>query len=291
MKKLLVIILCSLILSSCALRPVGPSTVGSATADPTTNTTVTADPTTDATVTADPTIDATVTADPTSDATVTADPTTDATVTADPTTDTTVTADPTIDTTATATEEKNLTSKGYEIKVVDGITYVGGILIANKTYGLPETYAPGGLTGETYDAYCKMYEAALLDGITLRVISGYRSYYDQRWIYNDYLTQAPQEIVDTFSARPGHSEHQSGMAMDMNMLYDYFADTPEGIWISEHAHEYGFIVRYPKDKEHITGYKYEPWHIRYVGVDYAKAIYESGLCLEEFFGITSAYAN
>ena len=91
--------------------------------------------------------------------------------------------------------------------------------------------------------------------------------------------------ADTFSARPGTSEHQTGLAMDVGWIDDAFANTPAGIWLAENCYKYGFIIRYQKNKESITGYKYEPWHIRYLGKDIAKDVYESGLCLEEYLGV------
>src|SRR5699024_5056985 len=99
------------------------------------------------------------------------------------------------------------------------------------------------------------------------------------------------EMADTYSARPGHSEHQTGLAFDLNEISDAFAGTPEAEWLAEHAHEYGFIIRYPADKEDITGYSYEPWHVRYLGKEIAEKVYESGLCLEEYLGIDSVYAD
>ncbi len=94
-----------------------------------------------------------------------------------------------------------------------------------------------------------------------------------------------------FSARAGHSEHQTGLTIDCNDASDSFVGTPEAEWLAEHASEYGFIIRYPKGKEDITGYKYEPWHIRYVGKDLAQELDSSGLTLEEYFGIISEYAD
>ena len=113
------------------------------------------------------------------------------------------------------------------------------------------------------------------------LLSGYRSYYTQQYLYNSYVSTYGRESADTFSARPGHSEHQTGLAFDVGSIDDYYGDTPAGIWLKENAHYYGFIIRYPKGKEHITGYKYEPWHIRYLGVDIATDIYNKGVTLEE----------
>lgn len=170
-----------------------------------------------------------------------------------------------------------------------GLTYIDGILIVNKTYPLPSTYAPGWETEATPYLW-KMIEGAKKDGITLWMKSGYRSYNDQKYIYNNYVARDGQAEADTYSARPGHSEHQTGLAYDLNSTSNDFAGTPEAKWIEENCYKYGFILRYPKGKEHITGYIYEPWHVRYVGIDKAKEIYESGLCLEEFYNITSVYA-
>ena len=99
------------------------------------------------------------------------------------------------------------------------------------------------------------------------------------------------EAADTYSARAGHSEHQTGLAFDLNSLEESFGETREGIWLREHCWEYGFIIRYPKGKESITGYMYEPWHVRYLGKSAAKSVFESGLCLEEYLNVTSAYAE
>lgn len=181
------------------------------------------------------------------------------------------------------------TAKGYSIERINGVVYVNGILIANKTYPLPESYYPGGLTGETESAYYEMQGDASAEGISIWCKSGFRSYVDQRIIYADYAQRDGNAAADRYSARPGHSEHQSGMALDLNSLDLSFADTNEGIWLKNNSWKYGFIIRYPEGKEGVTGYIYEPWHVRYVGKENAKAIYDSGLCLEEYLGITSSY--
>lgn len=201
------------------------------------------------------------------------------------------TAAPTVSEKPQESGEKDLgvSARGYSIKVVKGITYVNGILIANKTYALPSTYAPGGLDKTVQEAFNKMKEAAAKEGLNLWIASGYRSYDYQNNLYNNYVKRDGQEKADTYSARPGHSEHQTGLCFDLNQVNDTFANTPESAWVNEHAHEYGFIVRYPRGKESITGYKYEPWHLRYLGADLAASVYNSGLCLEEYLGITSEY--
>ena len=176
-----------------------------------------------------------------------------------------------------------------EITVKNGITYVNGILIANKTYALPSTYAPGGLTSEFNTAFTKMQTAAKKDGMSLSVCSGYRSYSYQAQLYNNYVARDGKAAADTYSARPGHSEHQTGLAADINYAGDWFNTTPEAKWLAAHCHEYGFIIRYPYGKDDITGYKYEGWHIRYLGEENAKLVHDSGLTLEEYLGIDSKY--
>lgn len=181
------------------------------------------------------------------------------------------------------------TSKGYVISRQNGITYVENILIANKTYSLPESYNPGTLLSECQKAFSEMQSAAAKEGLNIWNASGFRSYELQQSLYNRYCDRDGKEAADRYSARPGHSEHQSGLAIDLNEITNAFKNTKEGRWVAENCHKYGFILRYPEGKEAQTGYMYEPWHIRYVGVNMATKIYNSGLCLEEYFGITSAY--
>lgn len=205
-------------------------------------------------------------------------------------------ADETVTDSVTETESQpqtnapvsSVTSKGYKIETKDGVTYVDGVLIANKTYSLPKNYGSG-LTKECSDAFSAMKAAAANDGVKLEIVSGYRSYETQERIYNKYVAKDGKANADTYSARPGTSEHQTGLAMDLNSLSTSFGETKEGKWLAENCCKYGFIIRYPEGKQNITGYIYEPWHVRYVGTDKATAIYESGLCLEEYYGITSEY--
>ncbi len=181
------------------------------------------------------------------------------------------------------------TEKGYAIEVVDGKTYVDGILIANKTYSLPESYNPGGLLPECEEAFALMKKDAARLGLNIYISSGFRSYASQKSIYNRYVSRDGKALADTYSARPGHSEHQTGLSIDLNTITQSFGRTKEGKWVAANCHKYGFIIRYPEGKSHITGYCFEPWHLRYVGVDTATAIAQSGLCLEEYYGITSQY--
>lgn len=185
-------------------------------------------------------------------------------------------------------DNNSITTKKHNIEKIDGVTYVDGIIIANKTYSLPEDYDPG-LDKDTLSAFQDMIAAASRDGLRIYLCSGYRSYKDQEIVYNGYADERGTEAADEVSARPGHSEHQTGLAIDVNYTEFSFADTNEGQWLAEHCAEYGFIIRFPKGKEEQTGFDYEPWHIRYVGVDIAKEIMENGLCLEEYLGVTSKY--
>ncbi len=184
----------------------------------------------------------------------------------------------------------SVTSKGYTIERKNGVTYVDGILIANKTYTLPRDYGSG-ITSDTYGAFEEMRDAAARDGISLFIVSGFRSYYNQAAIYAQYVYNDGKENADTYSARAGFSEHQSGLALDLNSMRQSFADTAEGKWLAEHCAEYGFIIRYLKGKDEYTGYMYEPWHVRYIGKEKARIITDSGLSLEEYYGITSDYAD
>lgn len=176
------------------------------------------------------------------------------------------------------------------VEEINGITYVNGIVIINKTYDCPEDYAPG-IDPDARAAFYEMQAAAAEDGIDIWVLSAYRSYELQQTLYNNYCARDGQEAADTYSARPGHSEHHSGLCYDVNSLEFDFGETAEGKWLAEHCVEYGFIIRYPKGCEAHTGYQYEPWHIRYLGKELAAEVAESGLCLEQYLGITSEYAE
>ena len=170
----------------------------------------------------------------------------------------------------------------------DGLTYIQGVLIANKSYSLPADFNPG-LDPTCQNQFYKLQSDAAAQGLNIWLSSGFRSYDYQNQIYNNYVARDGQTAADTYSARPGHSEHQSGLAIDVNQIDDSFIGTPEAIWLENHCHEYGFILRYPQGKQDITGYKYESWHIRYVGTDMSYPIHDSGLTLEEYFGIDSYY--
>lgn len=135
----------------------------------------------------------------------------------------------------------------------------------------------------------QLFQAALdEDGLILLALSGYRSYEYQKKIYEGYVETYGQYNADRFSARPGHSEHQTGLAIDVTSesadkkLIPEFGNTKEGIWIQENAHRFGFIIRYPLDREKDTGYTYEPWHLRYVGKVVAAEMFEKKMILEDY---------
>ncbi len=176
-------------------------------------------------------------------------------------------------------------------------------IVVNKQHPLtPINYSPGDLintVGATISSKAQadfdaMNNAALAEGVNFTIVSSYRSYDTQNYLYNNYVATYGQASTDTFSARPGYSEHQTGLATDLGSstgtscnLDSCFGSTAEGIWLAGHAYEFGFILRYPSDKQQITGYKSEPWHYRYVGRELAAEMNKNTIStLEEFFGIS-----
>lgn len=194
------------------------------------------------------------------------------------------------------------TKKGNTIKNYYGVTYIDNVIIANKTYSLPSNFVPNNLvTINGYirivdyvkDAYNELKSDSSVLGLNIYASSGYRSYSDQKYIYDNYVRIDGTEKADTYSARAGYSEHQTGLAIDLNTVDMSFDGTSESNWLKDNCWKYGFIIRYPKDKENITGYMYEPWHIRYVGKELARVLYNNGswLSLEEYYGIDSKYSD
>ena len=172
-------------------------------------------------------------------------------------------------------------------------------VLVNKYHYLPKDFVPNNLV-ETkeyakanlklqdvaYNAFKDMASAITKEKLKIRIVSAYRSYEYQENLYNNYLKYESQEKVDTYSARPGYSEHQTGLAVDIDnndVNYNQFHLTKEFTWMQNNAYLYGFILRYPLGKENITGYKYEPWHYRYVGKDIAKYIHENDLTYDEYY--------
>ena len=172
-------------------------------------------------------------------------------------------------------------------------------VLVNKNNKLPENYVPDNLeildTKYSYENKLlrkeakQMFEKLSSDasniGYKIIATSTYRSYEYQSNLYNYYVKEKGLEYADLCSARPGHSEHQTGLAVDVegsNNSYDDFEKSIEFNWMKKNAHKYGFILRYPKGKEHITGFKYEPWHYRYVGIEIATIIYNKNITFEEY---------
>ncbi|TNU77285.1 D-alanyl-D-alanine carboxypeptidase family protein [Miniimonas arenae] len=170
----------------------------------------------------------------------------------------------------------------------EGPTTIGGVVIANKTFAMPASYAPG-ILPEVDAAWTQMQAAAWNDGVTLWIDSGFRSSADQEITYQGYVSKFSVDYADTFSSRPGHSEHQTGLALDINNAHPDFGGTAAATWLAQHAPEYGFVIRFPDGKQDVTGYKYEPWHVRYLGVDLATSLTQQGLTLEEYLNVTSRY--
>ncbi|WP_410770568.1 D-alanyl-D-alanine carboxypeptidase family protein [Fontibacillus sp. BL9] len=188
-------------------------------------------------------------------------------------------------------------------------------VLVNKEFALPEDHKPDDLVypdvrftfkekiekrmmrSEAASALEKMFAGAEKDGIYLAGVSAYRSHSTQTSLFNRYVKKDGLEKAKTYSAVPGHSEHETGLAIDVSgsdgkcAAEDCFGDTEEAKWLAKHAPEYGFIIRYPDGKEDITGYKYEPWHLRYVGTDIAADIADRDITLEEYYDAVPVSAN
>nr|WP_235822161.1 M15 family metallopeptidase [Gottfriedia luciferensis] len=207
---------------------------------------------------------------------------------------------------ATAPKFPNYDNTSTEAE--DGLLEVtnpkSNLVLVNKERKLPNGYEPTDLVypivplhgvnkaktlmrKEAAHALEKLFERAEKDGIQLTPVSAYRSFDRQQSLYNYYIQIHGEEWTHSYSAVPGTSEHQTGLAMDVsspkfgNKLEKEFGETKEGAWLADHAHEYGFVIRYPEDKVNITEYHYEPWHIRYIGIKYATYLYKKDLVLEE----------
>lgn len=184
------------------------------------------------------------------------------------------------------------------------------LALVNKEFGLPETFLPDDLVRpnvtfsfgdleidkslmrqEAAIFLEKMFKAAKQEGIELYAVSGYRSYEYQSALFNTEVDRVGMEKALEAVAYPGQSEHQTGLSMDISsrgenmLLTETFGITKEGKWLADNAHRFGFILRYPKGKESITGYQYEPWHFRYVGIEAATIIYQNNWTLEEYFNV------
>ena len=173
-------------------------------------------------------------------------------------------------------------NKGYN-EIVTGPTTINGILIVNKKYSIPSTYSA--YNKKATEMVNKLRNDAKKQGIILPMKSGNRTYKEQHDLYERYKSKYGIEFADKRAARAGHSEHETGLAFDIGHVTEQFGSTKEGIWLKENCSKYGFIIRYPKYKEGITGYGYEPWHVRYVGTNIAKEIMEKEITLEEYLNV------
>jgi len=204
-----------------------------------------------------------------------------------------------------APEELEKPAKGTSQTEVKKAEDTGLLILVNKSNYLDENYKPNDLEpieyfakdrsaesrfmrAEAADHFNRMVLSAKKAGIEIVMTTAYRSYGFQSVLYNNYVANYGQAEADKYSAKPGFSEHQTGLAVDVSAssveyaLTEAFDQTTEWKWLIENAADYGFILRYPKDKTDITGYMYEPWHFRYVGIETAKIITEEKITLEEY---------
>lgn len=201
-------------------------------------------------------------------------------------------------------------NKDYYTNIMDADTKAGKYILLNKYYKAPSTYAGDHLidvnkeynlydkefqlSSECYQAFLNMYNDAKNEGYAFKINSPYRSYESQEIIYNRYVASDGQDLADTYSARPGHSEHQTGYAFDVRdypLTNEDYSKTKSFKWVSENSYKYGFILRFPKGKEDITGYQYESWHYRYCGIECATYIHKTGITFEEYYEYFYKYKN
>ena len=188
-------------------------------------------------------------------------------------------------------------------------------VLVNRAFLLPSDYIPAGLVKvdlkfdtivESEKNYLRSEAAAQLEKmvadarkkkVVITGVSGYRSYARQEEVFNESAEQNGKEHADKFCALPGSSEHQTGLAVDVstpeigNVLEQSFADTRAGRWVERNCYKYGYVIRYPKGKSKITGYNYEPWHLRYVGLNKAEYLYKNKLTLEEMYNVSMNKEN
>jgi D-alanyl-D-alanine carboxypeptidase len=186
----------------------------------------------------------------------------------------------------TFTSETPFLNKLYIL--VNKYLYLDKNYVPNNLEILNETYSKKGikLVKSAKAMFEKMYNDAKKEGYVIRIMSSYRSYEYQTYLYNKYKDQYGKKEADKYSARPGFSEHQTGLCIDIDdgkTNYENFDKSPSFTWMTNNSYKYGFILRYPKDKEKITGYMYEPWHYRYVGIDIAKFIHDNNITFDEYY--------
>lgn len=195
----------------------------------------------------------------------------------------------------------NANQNWYDEKLIkETDTSKGDLILVNKFNSLTKDFNPDDIVtistryaydnnrirAHVNDAFVKMAKDAKKEDLTLIASSSFRPYESQEIIYNRSVANNGVEITDKTSARPGHSEHQTGLAIDIltyNITLSKFETTEEYYWLQENAHKYGFIMRYPKDKEYLTGYSHESWHYRYLGVETATKVYNEGITYDEYY--------
>lgn len=185
------------------------------------------------------------------------------------------------------TNTKPADNLNTNLLLVNKYNYLTEDYVPSNLENISTTYARSGmqLVKEAKEAFETLSENAKKEGMNVIAMSSYRSYDYQVNLYNNYVAQDGKEAADKYSARPGYSEHQTGLAVDvynLDLPYTSFEETEEFTWMQENAYKYGFILRFPKDKVDITGYQYESWHYRYVGKKVAKEIKDNNLTLEEY---------
>ncbi len=183
--------------------------------------------------------------------------------------------------------KKEAINQNTELVLVNKYNYLKEDFIPENLQSINSNYALGNMKLVSYakEAFEKLSHAAKQEKLNIIAMSTYRSYNYQVNLYNRYVENDGKEAADTYSGRPGHSEHQTGLAVDVYNIketYTNFENTKEFTWMQEHAHEYGFILRFPKDKVNETGYQYESWHYRYVGKEIAKYIKDNKISFEEY---------
>ena len=187
----------------------------------------------------------------------------------------------------TNTKKTDLTKK--ELMLTNKYNYLDNTYDGADMESVGVKYSYGSnqkLVSEAFESFKKMFNDAKDEDLTLIINSSYRSYEEQETLYERYKKNKGEEYADSIAARPGYSEHQTGYAVDI-ITYgansDTFENTDEFSWLQNNAYKYGYILRYPKDKEYITGYEYESWHFRYVGLKAAKYIHENNITFDEYY--------
>ena len=187
------------------------------------------------------------------------------------------------------TETKKTDTTKKELLLTNKYNYLDDTYDSKDMVKVSKQYSYGEnqmVTSDTFDAYKKMFDDAKKENITLIINSSYRSYSEQETLYEKYRKAKGEEYADSIAARPGYSEHQTGYAIDLityGATSSTFEETEAFKWLQDNSYKYGFILRYPKDKDYLTGYSYESWHFRYVGLEAAKYIHENDITFDEYY--------